>query len=133
MTTETIPIEEERITGERLEGFHTPETCFKLLDVQNTMDSIFKKLDDGDTRMGCMEDNIAGNHRVVCDDIKDLKAALYDNTAQTKEIFEIIQMGKGFFRGVAWVGKWTRRIIMKIAPPITAVLGLWYAIKQWPK
>lgn len=133
MSDKTTPIEEEKRKGERREGWHTPETCFKLLDVQHTMDSIFRKLEDGDTRMGCMEDNIAGNHRVVCDDIKDLKTALYDNTAQTREIFEIIQMGKGFFRGIAWTGKWTRRIIMKVAPPITAVLGLWYAIKQWPK
>lgn len=118
---------------DRREDWHTPETCFKLLDVQSTVDSIFKKLEDGDVRMGCMEDNIAGNHRIVSQDIKSLEIALSENTAKTNDIYEILEMGRGFFKGVAFIGKWTRRIIMKVAPPITAVLGLWYAIKQWPK
>lgn len=130
MTTDTIPIAEDRRQGERRSDIgHTPETCFKLLDVQKTMDSIFKQLEDGDTRMGCMEDNIAGNHRVVCEEIRDLKASLSENTEQTKEIFEIIQMGKGFFRTVGWIGKWIRRIVMWVVPPVVAIIGLWQSVR----
>jgi len=113
---------------ERRKDWHTPNDCFKLLDVQKAMDSIFKKLEDGDIRMGCMEDNIAGNHRVVCDDIRELKAALYENSAQTREIFEIIEMGKGVFKFFFVTGKWLRRIIMWVVPPVAAIIGLWQAL-----
>lgn len=155
MTAELPPINsDDRRHGERRADWHTPNDCFKLLDVQSTMDRIFARLQEGDARMnsifgqledakitiGCMQDNIAGNHRIVSDDIKALEASmsatqkdLATNTAKTQDIYEILEMGRGFFKGVAFIGKWTRRIIMKVAPPITAVLGLWYAIKQWPK
>lgn len=129
MTTDAIPIAEDRRTGERRSDWHTPETCFKLLDVQATVSSIYKQLEDGDIRMGCMEDNIAGNHRVVCEEIRDLKASLSENTEQTKEIFEIIQMGKGFFRTVGWIGKWIRRIVMWVVPPVVAIVGLWQSVR----
>lgn len=130
--TDTIQIADDRRQGERRADWHTPETCFKLLDVQNTMDSIFKKLEDGDARMGCMEDNIAGNHRVVCQDIKSIEAKLDANNKATDELLEIIQMGKGFFRALGFVGKWIRRVILWIAPVVTALISLWYAITQKP-
>lgn len=119
----------ERRQFERRADWHTPETCFKLLNVQNAMDSIYARLEDGSIRMGSMEDNIAGNHRVVCEDIRELKAALYDNSAQTREIFEIIEMGRGFFRAVGWIGKWIRRIVMWVVPPVVAIIGLWQSLR----
>lgn len=136
MTAELPPtIPDERRQGERRSDWHTPHDCFKLLDVQNTMDSIFKKLDDGDTRMGCMEDNIAGNHRIVCQDIKSIESMLAEhrkelteNTAKTNEIFEIVQMGKGVFKFFFVTGKWLRRLVMWIVPPVVAIIGLWQAL-----
>lgn len=132
----------ERRQSERRADWHTPETCFKLLDVQTTMDRIFDRFKEGDARMdsivegledskitiGCMQDNIAGNHRVVCDDIRELKAALYDNSAQTREIFEIIEMGKGVFKFFFVAGKWARKIVMWVVPPVAAIIGLWQAL-----
>jgi len=153
--TDTIPPivsaekDADRRQGERRKDWHTPETCFKLLDVQTTMDRIFARLKDGDARMdsifsqledtqttiGCMQDNIAGNHRVVSDDIKALETAigehrkaLDENTAKTDRIFEIVEMGEGFFKGVKATGKWVRRLIMWVVPPITAVVTLWYTL-----
>ncbi len=58
----TIPhIVQERREGERRAGWHTPETCDKVIGVQEAIEEVRKQLDDGDVRMGCMEDNIAGN------------------------------------------------------------------------
>lgn len=149
MTAEITPIIEERRHSERRSDWHTPETCFKLLDVQETMNRIFARLKEGDARMGsifsqledtqttigCMQDNIAGNHRVVSDDIKALEVTmsehrkvLDENTAKTNEIFEILEMGRGFFKGIAFTGKWLRRIVMWVVPPVTAVVTLWYTL-----
>lgn len=135
--TGIIPIEEDRCQGERRSDIgHTPETCFKLLDVQKTMDSIFKHLEDGDVRMGCIEGNIAGNHRVTSEDIKILEAKLdenkkelAENTAKTNEIFEIVQMGKGVFKFFFVAGKWLRRIVMWVVPPVVAIIGLWQSLR----
>lgn len=132
----TIPhIVQERREGERRAGWHTPETCDKVIGVQEAIEGVRRQLDDGDVRMGCMEDNITGNHRIVCQDIKALevmleehKKALEANTAKTAEIFEIVEMGEGFFRGVRFVGKWLRKIVMWIVPPVVAIVGLWQAL-----
>lgn len=148
--TPVIPIEpDDRRHGERRKDWHTPSDCHKLLDVQSAMDKIFARLKDGDARMdsifsqledtqttiGCMQDNIAGNHRIVSEDIKALEAtmsehrkALDDNTAKTDRIFEIVEMGEGFFKGVRFAGKWLRKTIMWVVPPITAVVTLWYTL-----
>lgn len=142
MTAEIHPVVQsidrptQRRIKERRKDWHTPNDCFKLLDVQTTMDSIFKKLDDGDIRMGCMEDNIAGNHRIVSQDIKSIEAMLAEhkkelteNTAKTNEIFEIVQMGKGVFKFFFLTGKWLRRIVMWVVPPVAAIVGLWQSIR----
>jgi len=141
---------------ERRKDWHTPSDCFKLLDVQQAMDSIFARLKEGndrmdsifghleqsDVRMGCMEDNIAGNHRVVSQDIKSLevmmsenKKALDENTAKTNDTYEILddtyeilEMGRGFFKGIAFTGKWARRLVMWVVPPVVAIIGLWQAL-----
>lgn len=150
MTAEIPPItQEDRRQHERRADWHTPNYCFKLLDVQSTMDRIFARLQDGDARMnsifdqledskitiGCMQDNIAGNHRIVSEDIKALEAAmsehktsLAENTAKTDRIFEIVEMGEGFFKWVKFVGKWARKIILWVAPAITALYALWDAV-----
>ena len=133
----TIPhIVQERREGERRAGWHTPETCDKVIGVQSAIEGMRRQLDEGDIRMGCMEDNIAGNHRVVCQDIKSLEVMLEEhkkelaaNTAKTAEIFEIVEMGEGFFRGVRFVGKWLRKIIMWVIPPVIAIIGFWESIK----
>ena len=122
-------VADDRREIERRAGWHTPYDCFKLLDVQKTMDSIFKHLEDGDIRMGCIEDNLAGNHRITSDDIKSLEKALAENTAKTNDIYEILEMGRGFFRAVAWIGKWMRRIVMWVIPPVIAIIGFWESIK----
>lgn len=151
MTAELPPINsDDRRHGERRADWHTPNGCFKLLDVQTTMDRIFarlqegdarmdaivKGLEDADVRMGCLEDNVTGNHRIVSADIKALEAmmeankkALDENTAKTHDIYEIVEMGRGFFKGVAFIGKWLRRIVMFVVPPIAAVIGLWQSIR----
>jgi hypothetical protein len=107
----------------------------RLKDGDARMDSIFSQLEDTQTTIGCMQDNIAGNHRIVSDDIKALEAtmsehrkALDDNTAKTDRIFEIVEMGEGFFKGVRFAGKWLRKTIMWVVPPVTAVVTLWYTL-----
>lgn len=111
MTTDSTPIvPEERRQHERRADWHTPETCFKLLDVQTTMDSIFTHLAEGKARMDCIEGKLDANNKA------------------TDELLEIIQMGKGFFRAVGWIGKWIRRVIMWIVPPVVAIIGLWQMI-----
>lgn len=146
MTAEIPQVVAERRMEERRRDWHTPEDCFKLLDVQSMVDKIFARLDDdkkrmdsifghieeANVRMGCLEDNVAGNHRVVSEDIKELEAtmrehrkALDENTEKTNQTFEIIEMGKGFFKGIAFTGKWTRRIVMWVVPPVAAIVGLW--------
>lgn len=146
-------VSDDRRHGERRADWHTPETCFKLLDVQETMNRIFARLKEGDARMdsifsqledtqttiGCMQDNIAGNHRVVSDDIKALEVTmsehrkvLDENTAKTNEIFEILEMGRGFFKSIAFTGKWLRRIVMWVVPPVAAIVGLWQSFTNKP-
>lgn len=143
-------VSDARRHGERRADWHTPNDCFKLLDVQSTLDRIFARLQEGDERMnlifghledtqttiGCMQDNIAGNHRIVSEDIKSLeltmsdhRKALDENTAKTNDIYEILEMGRGFFKGIAFTGKWMRRIVMWLGPPISVILGIWYMIK----
>lgn len=138
MTAEIPPV-----VPERRQNWHTPDGCFKLLDVQaamdrilhrlkegdDRMDSIFGHLEANDVRMGCMEDHIAGNHRVVCDDMKDLKTELKENSQKTDRIFEIVEMGEGLFKGVKFTGKLVRRIIMWFGPPVSVILGIWYVIR----
>lgn len=146
--TPVKPIQVRQLVDRRAD-WHTPNDCFKLLDVQKAMDSIFARLKEGndrmdsifchleqsDVRMGCIEDNIAGNHRIVSQDIKSLEAmmdankkALDENTAKTNDTYEILEMGRGFFKGIAFTGKWARRLIMWVVPPVVAIVGLWQSL-----
>ena len=122
-----IPITEHR-TGERRADWHTPADCYKLLDAQTAMDGINKRLDDGSARMGRIEDTIEANHRKAGVDRRRLEDKLDANSAATNELLEIIQMGKGFFRGVAFAGRWFRKILMWVLPLATAIVSFWWAI-----
>lgn len=129
------PGDPSRREGERRRDWHTPEDCFKLLDVQKAMTSINERLEEADVRMGCMEDNIAGNHRITSEDIKSLEKKLDENSRATEEnrqataeVLEIIRMGEGLFRAVRFTGKWIRKIVMWIVPPVLAIVGLWQAL-----
>ena len=124
-----ITVEEERRMYERRQGWHTPETCDKVIGVQAAIEDLKQQLTLGDIRMGCMEDNIAGNHRITTQDIKLLERKLDENSAATLELLEIVQMGKGFFRVVGWTGKWLRRTVMWVVPPVVAIIGLWQSLK----
>lgn len=143
-----IPITEHR-TGERRADWHTPADCYKLLDAQNAMEGINKRLDDGSARMGRIEDKIAENHENANTDRKRLESSVADikavqasiveasarqeakqdaNNADTAELLEIVRMGRGFFRGVAAVGKWFRKIVLWVLPLATAIIAFWYTI-----
>lgn len=114
----SMPDAERRTGDRRASDGHTPETCFRLLDVQQTMDLIFRQLADGKERMDCIEVKLDANTKAT--------QANADGNAQ---ILEIVQMGEGFFKGTKAVGKWVRKIIMWFGPPISVILGIWYMIK----
>lgn len=101
-----------------------PEDCEKVKGVQAQVEAVKKQLEETHKKIDCIESKLDANNK-----------ALDENTAKTNEIFEIVQMGKGFFRGLSWIGKWLRKIVMFLGPPITvvvglftALIGLWYAL-----
>lgn len=131
MATEIPPVittSDDRRTGERRKDWHTPEDCPKLLDVQSTMDRIFSRLKEGDERMDSIFGHLIENKgRMDCIESKlnSNTESLNDNTEKTNRIFEIVEMGEGLFKGVKFIGKWLRRIIMLVVPPVATVIGLW--------
>ena len=103
---------------------------------QDEIDSIYQHLDEGNVRMTAIEKSMADYHKTAAEDRKRLEAKLDENSQATEEskkatdeILEIIQMGKGFFRSIAWTGKWLRRTVMWVVPPVAAIIGLWQALK----
>jgi hypothetical protein len=58
-----------------------------------------------------------------------LEAKVDANVAATSELLEIISLGKGFFRGIGFIGKWLRLILLWVLPLATAVMAFWYTIK----
>lgn len=131
MATEIPPVittSDDRRTGERRKDWHTPEDRHKLLDVQSTMDRIFNRLKEGDERMDSIFGHLTENKgRMDCIESKlnSNTESLNDNTEKTNRIFEIVEMGEGLFKGVKFIGKWLRRIIMLVVPPVATVIGLW--------
>jgi len=89
---------------------HTPETCSKVLGLQAQVEAVKTQLEKAHTKIDCLE------------------SKLDDNTQKTDRIFEIVAMGEGFFKGVKFTGKWLRKAIMWVVPPIAAVIGLWQAL-----
>lgn len=101
----------ERRNYERRAGWHTPDTCEKVNGVQAQVKSLKAQVE-------------ATHEKVTC-----IEGKLDTNNAATAELLEIIQMGKGFFRVVGWIGKWLRRIVMWVVPPVAAIVGLWQSIR----
>lgn len=112
MTTEIPPIvSDERRHGERRKDWHTPETCEKVNGVQEQVEAVKVQLEETHKKIDCIEIKLDANNKA------------------TDELLEIIQMGKGFFRALGWLGKWLRRIVMWIVPPVVAIVGLWQSIR----
>ena len=102
---------EERRQGERRADWHTPETCEKVNGVQEQVEAVKVQLEETHKKIDCIEIKLDANNKA------------------TDELLEIIQMGKGFFRALGWLGKWLRRIVMWIVPPVVAIVGLWQSIR----
>ena len=128
--TELKPVEKRQ--GERRRDWHTPEDCHKLLNVQEAMDAVNKRLDEGHIWMTRTDENVceikeqikANNDAALVHRVK-FEATLAQNTAATSEILEIISTAKGFFKGASVIGsglKW----FLGIA---TAILAFWLTLK----
>lgn len=134
MTAQIQPIVEKR-AGERRADWHTPEECFRILDVQGAMDDvkdsiagINERLDKGQNRMDKIEDTIFANHLESMTERKRLESLLQKNTDVTTEIKDILDAGKTFFNVIGKIGGWTRTVILWVLPIATAVLSFWYVI-----
>ena len=109
-----VPVVEKR-QEERRADWHTPQDCFKLLDVQEAMTGVTDRLDKGQARMDKIETTI-----------KNLDNKIESNNIDTAEILEIVKAGRGFFKVMGWIMKsigWTAGI----AAPI---VGLYFALKN---
>lgn len=73
----------------------------------------------GEARMGTIEASIVKNTEETAASAK-----------VSQEIYEIVAMGKGFFKSLAWIGKWIRRILMWVLPLATAIMAFWYTMKN---
>lgn len=95
---------------ERRQGWHTPETCDKVTGVQAQVEELKVQIEATHQKIDCIETKLDANNKA------------------TDELLEIIQLGKGFFKAVGWIGKWIRRIVMWVVPPVVAIIGLWQAL-----
>ena len=134
-----IPIVQEEHFNERrvTPPWHTPQDCFKLIDVQDMVDKIEGRLGDGSDRMTRIEESIE-DQRVRSDriehNIKGIRTNLNENTQLTQELLEIIQTGKGLFKLAGRIGGWIRTAILWVLPVVTAIVSFWYGITgQQPK
>lgn len=108
----------ERRKSERRQDTCKPELCEYITGVQEQVEALKQQLEATTAKIHCIETNLDENTKAT-DEIR--KA--------TTEVLEIIQMGKGFFRAVGWIGKWLRRIVMWVVPPVVAIIGLWQSLK----
>lgn len=98
-------------------GWHTPETRFRLLDVQSAMNGVNARLDAQQLRMEGIDDRIQANHLASQDDRKRLEDKLDSNSSLTSELLEIVKAGKGFFKVIGWIMtaiKWAAAIAIPI-------------------
>lgn len=135
-------VSDDRRHGERRADRHTPETCFKLLDVQEPMNRIFARLKEGDARMDSIfgelaegrarmdgiEKKLGVNHLAATDGLNRLASIQEESRQDMSRVLEIVSMGEGFFKAIKFTGKWLRKAIMWVVPPIAAVIGLWQMI-----
>lgn len=89
-----------------------PDACEHIHGVQKQVEAVKAQLEASAT------------------EIARIRAMLDSNNEATAELLEIIKMGKGFFKALGWIGKVARAIILWVAPIATALIGLWYSIKQ---
>jgi hypothetical protein len=118
----------ENRSNERRADWHTPSDCYKMLDIQTAMDGVNKRLDDGSARMAKIESTLDANHQTARASRKRVEDKLDANNEATQELLAIINMGKGFFRVIAWIGKWLRRIVLWTLPVLTAIIAFWYTL-----
>lgn len=108
------------------------EDCAKLLSVQEAMDGVNVRLDDGTKRMSRIEESVtavnacikANNDAALVHRVK-FEKTLEENTQATADILDIISAAKGFFRVAGAIGsaiKWGTGIA-------AACIGLWVTIK----
>lgn len=123
MTEPTIPIPPApKYDGpERRTDWHTPDTCDKFKDVK-------EQLEQNRTLI----DGLKAQLKVSQLQINGIDSKLDENNVATNELLAIIKNGKGFFNTLGFIGKWIRRIILWVAPVVTALISLWYAITQKP-
>ncbi len=125
MTAEIPPIVPERREGERRKDWHTPQDCPKVSEFQDALDSIFGHLKEGSARMDGIERRLEANHIAATDGLNRLASSQEENRQDMSRVREIVEMGEGFFKGVWFTGKWLRKVIMWVVPPVGLLIGLW--------
>lgn len=117
---------------ERRNDWHTPSDCENMITVQEAMNAVNTRLEDGAARMSRIEESVtevnacikANNDAALAHQIK-FEKALEENTQATADILDIISAAKGFFRVAGAIGaaiKWGTGIA-------AACIGLWVTIK----
>jgi hypothetical protein len=81
------------------------------------LEAVNKRLDDGDARMGRIEEGLADN-----------TAATNRIEANTSDLIEAFANLKGAFKVLNWIGKFARPVGY-IAAAVAAVISLWTAFK----
>jgi hypothetical protein len=121
---------------ERRAEWHTPEDCHKLLSVQEAMDGVNQRLDDGSARMTRIEESVThvndcikSNNDAALVHRRKFEATLDKNTVATSEILEIVSALKGFIKVVKVIGKFVAWAAA-IAAPIVAI---WFTVKTGGK
>lgn len=129
MTAELPPIvSDDRRQVERRKNWHAPQDCPKVSEFQDALDSIFGHLKEGSARMDGIERRLEANHIAATDGLNRLASSQEENRQDMSRVREIVEMGEGFFKAVKFTGKWLRKAIMWVVPPIAAVIGLWQMI-----
>ena len=120
---------------ERRVGWHTPNDCFKVINVQTAMDGVNARLDEGHIRMCAIEAGLASANDCVSrgEHVHARLETKVDSVgADAAELLEIIKNAKGFFRVVGKISGWLRTFLLWTLPLATAVLSFWYVISNQP-
>lgn len=117
-----MPDNADRRQGERRQESCKLESCEHITGVQAQVEALKLQLEATTEKIHCIETKLDANTQ-----------ATEENNKASAQILEIVEMGEGFFKGVKATGKWARKIVMWFAPPITAAIGMWYAITNRPQ
>lgn len=129
MTAEIPPIVDDHRVSERRKNWHTPQDCPKVSEFQDALDSIFGHLKEGSARMDGIERRLEANHIAATDGLNRLASSQEENRQDMSRVRDIVEMGEGFFKGIRFIGKWARKMIMWFGPPASILLGIWYTIR----